>query len=502
MKQQLRNILIVLVAAISLSSCYEEYSYLPDNYAHKGTLCFNNSLVHFDQSGQTALVAVPSFEDFNPLVTFVDFKEVKIDSRKLENEMKYEFEKLSNQTSFLLELTNYDGQTKSYNLQFTLLPVVHIHHKHQLIPDEPKILAAFTLSDPNEEKTIIEYCGIETRGHSAAGLEKKSYNVEIRENAEENTEKATSFLGMYQHHDWMLDGAYMDRSLMRNRVSFEIWDKMQKNAPEQSDLLPSAIDGRFIELFINNSYCGVYCLSEKTDHIKLGIETGNNHGYLYKAEDWSDATKLEGLSDTTRSNRTWAGWELKYPDDQTSGSWTPLYGFIEDLNAARHDAAGNRLETAVSSDQLIDYYLFLNLLNGADNVGKNVFLAKKTKNGPFYFCPWDLDATWGRDWETKPSVYNSMLTFHAFEKMRSLEPEKYSKQLKQRWFHLRNTTLQPDSVVGLFLGYQHLLNHSGASRREQERWPGSLDNLDAETKYIDEWSRKRIEYMNQYFSSF
>lgn len=502
MKQQLLNILFVLLAAISLSSCYEEYSYLPDNLGHKGTLYFNHSLVHFDQSRQTALVAVPSFEDFNPMITFADFIEVKIDSRTIENEMNHEFENLSNQSSYLLELTDYNGQTKSYSLQFTLLPVVHIHHKHRHIPDEPKILAAFTLSDPNEEKTIIEYCGIETRGLSTAGLEKKSYNIEIRENAEENTEKATSFLGMYRHHDWMLDGAYMDRSKMRNRVSFEVWDEMQQNAPEQSDLLPSAIDGRFIELFINNAYRGVYCFSEKTDHIQLGIETGNNHGYLYKAKDWTDATKLEGLSDTTRCYETWAGWELKYPDYKTKKSWAPLYGFIEDLNATRHDAAGSQLESAVSSDQLIDYYLFINLLNGADNVGKNVFLCQKTKNGPFYFCPWDLDATWGRDWETNPSVYNSMLTFHAFEKIRSLEPEKYSKQLKQRWFHLRNTTLQPDSVVGHFLSYQHLLNHSGAGRREQERWPGSLDNLDAEIEYIEEWSRKRIEYMNQYFSSF
>ena len=172
------------------------------------------------------------------------------------------------------------------------LPIVVITTENgQAIPDEPKITAHMGIIDNesgnNEHPgTFNDYdgkIGIELRGASSQGYAKKGYGLETRlENGENNN---VSLLGMPVENDWVLHGPYSDKSLIRNILAYHFSAAMGQYAPRT----------RLCELFINDSYSGVYVLMEKIkrDTFRLDIGKLEAHevsgrdvtgGYIFKLD--------------------------------------------------------------------------------------------------------------------------------------------------------------------------------------------------------------------------
>jgi subtilisin-like proprotein convertase family protein len=66
--------------------------------------------------------------------------------------------------------------------------------------------------------------GIERRGSSSGGMPKKSYGFETWNG--QGVEIDTTLLGMPSQSDWILSASYADKSLMRNVLSYDIFNKM------------------------------------------------------------------------------------------------------------------------------------------------------------------------------------------------------------------------------------------------------------------------------------
>jgi len=172
------------------------------------------------------------------------------------------------------------------------LPIVVITTENgQAIPDEPKFTAHMGIIDNesglNEHPgTFNDYdgkIGIELRGASSQGYAKKGYGLETRlENGENNN---VSLLGMPVENDWVLHGPYSDKSLIRNVLAYHFAAAMGQYAPRT----------RLCELLINNSYSGVYMMTEKVkrDTFRLDIGKLEAHeisgrdvtgGYIFKID--------------------------------------------------------------------------------------------------------------------------------------------------------------------------------------------------------------------------
>ena len=144
------------------------------------------------------------------------------------------------------------------------LPLIHITTS-LIIPDEPKVTALMkiiyngpgkvnSLSDPATD--YDGFIGIERRGSTSQDLSnKKPYGVELRDAQGNNLD--TALLGMPREHDWILLAPYSDKTMMRDALAYILAGKMMDYAPRV----------RFCELYINNTYQGVYILTEK---IKIG----------------------------------------------------------------------------------------------------------------------------------------------------------------------------------------------------------------------------------------
>lgn len=279
-----------------------------------------------------------------------------------------------------------------------------------------------------------------------------------------------------------------------------MWDAIQNDAMQRgSDVLPSAVSGKFVELFLNDRYNGMYCLSQRVDGELL--EFDDDEGYLYKCENWNQVSRFLEISDTINSPLIWEGWEQKHPNVDDKSTWKPLYNLVDFVvNTTDEEFAGS-YSSFIKIDQFIDFFILVNIIKGYDNTGQNLMLACKGNGEAFYFCPWDMDATWGRDWDAQPKNEKGIVLFEIYNRFERINPDNFKQRLSARWRQLRNSVVTDQNVSGLFENNIQLIKTSGSADREHQRWPESLPNIDEEDAYIQNWIKARLVVLDEYFSS-
>lgn len=150
----------------------------------------------------------------------------------------------------------------------THLPIISIDTHGQEIPmpikseikeekENVSIVGSFSLKfNANEstyltdEDTISSSAVIKYRGKSSRYYPKHQYSISFIDGKGNN--KDISLLGMKKENKWVLNGPYLDKTLIRNYLAYNISGKFRDDVPEV----------RFCEVFVNGKYQGVYLLTE------------------------------------------------------------------------------------------------------------------------------------------------------------------------------------------------------------------------------------------------
>ena len=141
----------------------------------------------------------------------------------------------------------------------TTLPVIYMNTKGQQILKENVICGNIALLDGNEEAQSVSAvpnsiyrATIKYRGASSySKFDKKQYRIKFYKNSKEN-EKKVSLAGMGANSEWVLNGPYLDKTLIRNKLVYDLARELNGWAP----------DTRFVELFVDGEYQGVYLAVE------------------------------------------------------------------------------------------------------------------------------------------------------------------------------------------------------------------------------------------------
>jgi len=170
--------------------------------------------------------------------------------------------------------------------------------KNNVYPGELKLL---------DEKGILLYDGVvdevSGRGNDSFLAAKEGYNISLHQKAD--------LLNMGADKDYVLIPGYRDNSLM----SYKITEYMAKEMN-----LPYAPESRFVQLYVDGEYLGMYLLTEKMEIGKNRFNLNN----LYKETKEMNGGNLTGAtqeswkSDTTSASRVWYDIE-KEPADVTGG---------------------------------------------------------------------------------------------------------------------------------------------------------------------------------------
>ena len=336
-----------------------------------------------------------------------------------------------------------------------------------------------SIFDKNGELELNILSDFKGRGNSTWQMPKKPYAIKLSSKAE--------VMGMPKHKRWVLLANWLDRTLLRNDVAFEIARKCPA--------LPWTPRGEFVELYLNGKHRGNYYLCEhiKIDKNRVNIdeideetpETDLSGGYLLEFDTYSNAeinyfyTKHKNLPVT-----------IKEPDEEVITSWEhPAYTYIQDYVNSVEEALKkgdySEIETLIDVESYAEWWLLYNLVGNLEpNHPKSCYMYKK-RNGKLYAGPaWDFDcATFipGR----KGALLTQVLWYGYLFKHDS-----FKSLVKERW-----TVLKPE-FEKVFTYIDEKAEYIRESNEiNLEMWPVTQNvNEDIDLSYDDAVNRMKEAY--------
>lgn len=391
----------------------------------------------------------------------------------------------------------------SYTIVFTDIPIVKISVSDiEDINLETEINGEISILD--QEDPYNSKMKIKVRGASSATLAKKSYRVQLKSD-DWSSNKDTTLFGLREDKRWLMLAMHNERLRLNNKVSHDLWMRMHKLYYQ--NLEPEAVSSirsLYVEAFINNKYNGVYLFTEDTDRkqykLKKTKSDGTIRGELYKADTHGATQFLSLPAKSPLSSDVWGGWEMKYPDEDTF-DWTNLYDFTDFVRNSSNANFISQIGAKLKLDNAMDYFIFLNMVRGTDNDGKNTFLAKYDTGEPYFYGVWDLDGTLGYYYTGHvQNVVNDIMSNFLFDRLISLNPQEFKNKLATRWFSLRDNTLSIDSLhYNVDLQYNRLLVNK-VYEREYSKWSQSYTHTN-EVDYLKDWMVRRVAWLDNYFNN-
>ena len=442
---------------------------------------------------------------------------LKIENKKVYSGDSFTFSNFSAKQAFNIEACNeLIDEGKPTKLHITGLPIVSIFAPQGIV-DEPKRPCDMIFIDPkgrtNGNQIYFEsYAGIEWRGSGALRYDKKAYGFKLREKGTEKSVDA-ELLGLRDDNNWILDAMWLDNAKMRNRVCFDIWNELnelyyKKSGDEKK--AASGTHGHLVEVFLDGKYHGMYVLSDKLDRKQLKLK--KDGGYLYKLGDWTDECLLQGYTSPYNNNSLmWNGVEMDYPDEIGQVEFKYFSDLLDFVGKSSQEEFSARFEDYIDITNMIDCFLYTNLIMGYDNIGRNTFwgiynIKKSTKMIPLI---WDLDGTLGRTWDGHEEDPNSgwMVNnrhngkaYKIYDRILKENPADIHTRIKERWTELRTKVLTSENMNAKLDYYAGQQINSGADQREIARWNTGYKNVSAEVSYIKDWYAKRLARMDRLVS--
>lgn len=402
----------------------------------------------------------------------------------------------------LNESTSYKVVCKDsvYTAYFTNLPIIHIDTRNQ-IADTPSVYASFSLSETNGNLTKSAV-GIEYRGASSQSLPKKSYELSFWNDTLGTTSRDVRLLNMRNDNKWNLQAMYNEPLRMQSKVSNELWQDIHQIY--YKNLEPDAKNGiamTYVEVFVNNEYQGIYALSERIDRKQLKLKKYDNQtikGELYKGGGWG-ATTFTSLPPFDNNSLDWGGFEYKHPEEEID--WSSLYNFVDFVENSSTQDFNSNYKNKFKLSNVVDYYIFLNLLRALDNTGKNLYIAKYKAGEPYYYVPWDLDGVFGTNWQgNQDNVTTGLLSNGFYDRlMQDCSPNGFRMALVQRWAELRTTVINQNSIMARFVVNNNYLVNNNAYEREHIAWKDFTYDA-TQLAYVNSWLSSRLAYLDVVFS--
>ena len=395
------------------------------------------------------------------------------------------------------------------------IPVIELTYDEDVFNPDTFIVGTFSYHDA--DTLMLQHCRLRHRGGTSLSYAKPNYAIKFIN--EEGESKDVRFFGLRKDNNWILDAMASDFGKMRNRVSMDLWLAFSR-APYHQSEEKNAINGyrgQYVEVYANGTYMGLYNMMERLDRKQLKVKkfttdsiTGAQHyrGLIYKAVSSYSRTPFflwqSWKPDDTSPN--YDGMQCEYPDVSAGEpwSWGPLRNNIYYLAALSGDSFNQRVGGFFDLPVFMDYVLFIDLLQATDNVGKNFYVWFYDRSGSDLrasITPWDLDATWGRNYMgSRTDAGTAMGNKSYFHTYMDEKFYGYADSLALRYASLRDSLWSEDCLVARFDSCFNLLERTGAWERELNRWQGSnckLRSLAEEQQYIAAWIHDRLEYLDE-----
>ena len=353
---------------------------------------------------------------------------------------------------------------------------------------------------------------IKWRGGSTNAEDKHKRNYKIKFTDDHR------FFGLRNDDNWILDAGQADVFRLRNHIATELWNDFATK-PYYIDKEPEALSGvrgKVVEVYLNDEYRGIYCFTENMDRKQMKLKKfdkdGQIRGVLWKSKDYGSSL-MYNVPDTYDNKEPMMDvFEAKYPDleDLDSTDYSTLWNAIDFVANSSNAEFKKHVHEYFDIPVIIDYYLFVTMLNALDNRGKNMYWAvyDQTKNKKITPAVWDLDISMGaRSAEQYDKLFSSPKynlgdVLNLISRLKQLNVDHFNEKTFVRYAELRNTVFSEDSLQNRYQYYYDLLVKTGAAERETLKWSedsdlyGDVIDFDSEIEYIKNWITHRINFLD------
>jgi hypothetical protein len=313
--------------------------------------------------------------------------------------------------------------------------------------------------------------GLRLHGMVSRLFPKLSYRMKLQDEAGRN--QSQPLLGMPKHADWVLQGPWLDKSLIRNAFSYDLARAMGC----------AAMRTRPCEVFLSTSgqpvteadYLGVYQL---TEHIERG-EQRVNLAKLSPNETSEPAITGGYLLawDVGRGNylSKWKSIQVKYPSHPSRAQMDWIDDALTrfDLALKGRDSRDptNGYAPHIEVEDWVNYILFEEFIFNLDGYTRSFYLQKDRGRGIRPGPVWDHDLALGHQFQNGTSFTQWWYTQagrHGWIR-RLVDDPGFMKKMAARWGELRKTVLSDEQVAARVEAFAAPLL-PGAADRNFQRW--------------------------------
>ena len=400
----------------------------------------------------------------------------------------------------------------------TTLPVIYMNTMGQQILKENAIWGNIALLDGNgEEQSVfsvpnsIYRATIKYRGASSyKRFDKKQYRIKFYKNKKDSAKKV-SLAGMGANSEWVLNGPYLDKTLIRNKLVYDLARELNGWAP----------DSRFVELFVDGEYQGVYLAVEPVTNgesrlrlSEFGLLSGET-AYIVsrdRSDTESEELKTWGKTAGYTNNSLYIGYpsKNKVTEKQKAYIQKDISEFEQVLYGKNFSDKRFGYQAYIDMDNWVDYFIINEFAMNYDAGNLSTYVYKEL-GGKLQLAVWDFNNGFDNFQDSVKStdilhtVKNSWI-----EKL--WQDKNFRDRVCERYVQLRKTTLSEEHISEKIASYQEELGDAvdrnfkvwGYSFSEallagttKEGTPRDLGSYEEAMKQLTDTIRERLAYLDK-----
>ncbi|MBR4899239.1 MAG: CotH kinase family protein [Prevotella sp.] len=341
--------------------------------------------------------------------------------------------------------------------------------------------------------------GIRGRGNSTfLWYDKKPYRFRL--------DQKHKMLGLDKARSWVLLANYRDVTDIMNTFVFEMGEWLG---------LPYTNHARYLELFLNGDYKGLYQLTEQIQQNKNRVNVSDERGILISLDVDDGPAEQPHATDNFWSDVYHMPVCVKYPSDEafTDNTVDSVRLVLAELEQAIKSKDYEQAKQLLDIPSFIKYLQIQEFVYNVElSAPRSVFM-HKDGDGPWVMGPlWDFDAGYDFDWGNMYTGHDFFADFR--ETVMGTNPLKrngnysYVPQFftdlfacrefvmayKEQWAAVKDSILT--HAWDECMKYVDEMRLSGAIDREFKRWPIKGKSFETELQKMHNWLQNRLVHMS------
>lgn len=355
-----------------------------------------------------------------------------------------------------LDIVESFADTPSYHEESIFsshLPLVLIETDGQTITKEEIIWSKITVIDNQNGKNYLddEYdfqtaSTLKYKGSSSLTFDKKQYRLEFFEESEGAKKNPISVMDMSKERDWVLNGPFLDRTLIRNSLLYGV----------SQDIMDWAPDTRYCEVFLDGVYQGIYLMVEsvkvsdsRIDLKDFSLIDGETSYMLQRERSGVENNVINNFG--TYAGKTYHELSVKYPSKQkimeSQKEWIrkDISEFERVLYSNQFDDKKIGYSKYINVDSFVDYYI-INEFAMIKDAGYFSTFVYKDLDGKLKKTVWDFNNAFDNYAGSVITPYEFCVNSNNWYK-RLFQDRNFTEKVVRRYHELRKDVLSDEYLL-------------------------------------------------------